>query len=47
MGIEGVAFITVEADMLMHQNHGAWPVALLCLVSMVLDLLLKLRMFLL
>ena len=32
-GIEGVARITVEAETLMHQDHGAWPIAMLHLVD--------------
>ena len=33
VGIEGVARITVETEMLMHWDRGARPVALLCLVD--------------
>ena len=32
-GIEGVAHVMVEAEMLMHRGSGAWPVASLCLVD--------------
>ena len=28
-GVEGVTGIVVEAETLMHQNHGAWPTTLL------------------
>ena len=33
MGIEGVTRIMVEAEMFMHWDRGAWPVALLRLVN--------------
>ena len=32
-GIKGVARVTVEAEMLMHQDHGAGPTVLLRLVD--------------
>ena len=32
-GVEDVTCIVVEAETLMHQNRGAWPAALLCLVD--------------
>ena len=32
-GIEHIACIMVEAEMLMHRNRGAWPTALLRLVD--------------
>ena len=32
-GIEGVACVMVEAETLMHQNRGAWPVTLLGLMD--------------
>jgi len=33
VGVEGVAGVTVEAETLMHQNHGAHPAALLGLMD--------------
>ena len=33
MGVEGVTRVTVEAETLMHRDHGAWPAALLLLVD--------------
>ena len=32
-GIQGVARVTVEAETLMHWDHGARPAASLCLVD--------------
>jgi len=32
-GIEGVTRVMVEAETFMHQDHGVWPTALLCLVD--------------
>ena len=32
-GIEGVTRVMVEAEMLMHQGHGARPTTSLCLVD--------------
>ena len=32
-GIEGVAHVMVEAEMLMHRGRGAWPTTLLHLVD--------------
>ena len=31
--IQGVVRVTVEAETLMHQGHGTWPTASLCLVD--------------
>ena len=32
-GIDGVAGVSVEAEMLMHQNRGTWPTTLLVLMD--------------
>ena len=32
-GIHGVTHVMVEAEMLMHWDHGTWPTASLCLVD--------------
>ena len=33
VGIQGVTRVTVEVETLMHRDHGACPVASLCLVD--------------